>query len=152
MDDFLDRFLKTICLICAGFVLLYVLIATSGERPTGVSLIIYRGMNWLFYWLFRLVGLALFGCALVFVRSKYLAAQAQKERQIQEKFKQRERKIKEEEQEKEEEEQKRLRAEKEARKKKETELENLRRKKEREEYLKNRSAETANKDALKDFL
>lgn len=152
MVDFVDRLLKTIGLISAGFVLLYVLIATSGERPTGVSLLIYSGMNWLFYWLFRIVAFGLFGFAVVFFRSRYLAAKAEKERLIQEELKQRERKIKEEEQRKEEEEQKRLRAIKAAQKKKEEEIENLRRQTEREEYLKNRSAEAAIKDALKDFL
>lgn len=152
MNDFVDRFLKTIGLISAGFVLLYVLIAISGERPTGVSLLIYNGMNWLFYWLLRIVAFGLFGFALVFVRSMYLAAQTEKERLIQEILKQRERKIKEEEQRKLEDEQKQLRAERAAQKKKEVEMENLRRLNEREKYLKNRSAEAANKDALKDFL
>lgn len=152
MDDFVDRFLKTIGLICAGFVLLYVLIATSGEGPTGVSLLIYSGMNWLFCWLLRIAGLGLLGLVLVFVRSRYLAAQAEKEQRIQQEIKERERKIREEEQRKEEMEQKRIETKKAAQKEKESEIENLRRQKEREDYLKNRSAEAANKDALNDFL
>lgn len=152
MDDFVDRLLKTISLICAGFVLLYVLIATSSELPTGVSLMIFNGMNWLFYWLIRLIAMGLIVSALVFARFRYVEAQAEKERLAQEEIKERERKIKEAEQRKEEEEKKGLRAEEDARMEKERELEKLRKLKEKEEYLKNRSAEQAIKDALKDFL
>lgn len=110
MDDFVDRFLKTIGLICAGFVLLSILIVISGERPTGVNLLIYNGMNWLFYWLFRIIALGLFGFVLVFILTKYREAQAEKERLIQEEVKERERKIKEAELRKEEMHQKRIEA------------------------------------------
>lgn len=152
MDDFIDRFLKTIGLICASFVFLYVLIATSSERPTGVSLIIFNSMNWLFYWLIRLIAMGLIVSALVFARFRYVASQAEKERLVQEEIKNREREIREEKRKKEVEEQRRVRAEENARNKKEKEMENLQRLKEREEYLKNRSANQANKDALKNFL
>lgn len=152
MDDFVDRFLKTIGLVCAGFVLIYVLIATSSERPTGVSLMIFNGMNWLFYWLIRLIALGIIVSALVFARFKFVAAQAEKERLAQEEIEKSERKNREEKRRKEEEEQKQLKAKKEARDRKKEERENLRRQKEKEDYLKNRSAEQANKDALKNFL
>lgn len=152
MDDFVDRFLKTIALICAGFVLLYVLIATSSERPTGVSLIIFNGMNWLFYWLIRLIAMGLIVSALVFARYRYVEAQTEKEQLAQEEIKNRESELREEERKKEEEKQKKLRAEEETRKKQEREIENMRLQKVREEYLKNRSADQANKDALKNFL
>lgn len=152
MDDLADRFLKTIGLICAGFLLIYFLIATSGEKPSGVSLLIFNSMNWLFYWLFRLFVLGFLGFASMFIKSRYAKAQAEKEWQIREAVKKQEREIQEKERWEKEIEQKRIEAEREAQTKKVAETEKLRRQIEREEYLKNRSAEAAIKDALKDFV
>lgn len=152
MDDLADRFLKTVGLICAGFVLIYVLIAISGEKPSGMSLLIYNSMNWLFYWLFRLLALGFVSFAVVLIWSRHIKAQAEKERLLREEAKKQEREIQERERREQEIEQKRIEAETRALAKKEKEAEKLRRQKEREEYLKNRSAEAANKDALKDFL
>ncbi len=152
MDDLVDRFLKTIGLICAGFLLIYVLIGISGEKPIGVSLLFYNSMNWLFYWLFRLLALGLLVFAGVFIWSRHVEVQAENERQIREEAKKQEREIQERERREKELEQKRVEAETRAQARKEEEAEKLRRQNEREEYLKNRSAEAAIKDALKDFL
>lgn len=65
MDDFFERLLKSLAIVLAGLVLIYVLIATSSERPTGLSLYIYGSMNQFFSWLVRLIAIAVTGFILI---------------------------------------------------------------------------------------
>lgn len=152
MDDLLDRFIKSVGLMMGLLFLIYVLIASSSERPIGISLVIYQTMNTCFYWGFRIL---LFGVLAISVFSLIHCFQSDQRKQKEaarekEKFQQQKKEA--EEKKKSDEEQKRIEDE---------EIKNRRRLRKQEEdqrqikieqHLKNRSAEEANKDALAHFL
>ena len=152
MDDFVERLWKSLAIMIGGFVFIYVLIASSREKPRGVSLFIYNSMNQLFYWLLIFIAVVAVGAILFFVTEHYSEINAKEKAWLMEEAKrkeadhlnwlQRQRDL-EHEQEKEEE---RIRI------KKLIEMEEQQRLVEKKRYLKNRSVEEANKDALKDFL
>lgn len=152
MDDFVERLWKSLAIMIGGFVFIYVLIASSREKPMGVSLFIYNLMNQLFYWLLILLGVVVVGAVLFFVAEHFSEIKAKEKAKLIDEAKrkeaehlnwlQRKRDLKREQQKEEE----RIRI------KKQIKVEEQQRLVEKQQYLKSRSAEEANKDALKDFL
>lgn len=147
-----ERLLKTIAFICACFLLIYVLIATSSQKPTGLSLFIYTTMNQGFYWGARIALLTTVGFLIVSIVAHIHQVQEDKKKAISEEKQSaiirkqaEERRLQEIEVKKEE-------AEKREMDKRRQDITDQMLRDQREEYLKNRSAEDANAAALKNFL
>jgi biopolymer transport protein ExbB/TolQ len=152
MDDLVERFLKSLGFVFGSFILIYVLIANSGQRPTGLSLVIYDTMNSIFLWGFRIlvasvVGLILFECG-----SYYFKHKEEKKLQLEEKEKRQQQELRREAEELEEERQRRISKEAAHEASRLLKLELQRRLTEKEQHLKTRSAQDANAEALKHFL
>lgn len=152
MDDLFDRFLKTLAFMVGGYLLIYVLIATSSERPAGLSLVYYNFMNQVFYWLFRLFVIGVIGLILYLVSTFFIKVKAKKKRMIEEEKRKLEFELKRKAYEEDAKIKKRIHEEVEALKERNAETERQNRITEKEKYLKNRSAKEANDDALKNFL
>ena len=82
MDELADRFLKSLGIILGGFLLIYFLISISGERPMGVSLIIYECMNTFFYWTFRIILFLIVGFILVYGVTVYSSYKGEQYRRL----------------------------------------------------------------------
>lgn len=152
MDEFLERLWKSLALMFGGMCLIYVLIATSRERPTGLSFVIYKSMNQLFSWLLWLAGIGVVLCILVAVYSSWTNARAKEKEKIIEEEKSKEQKRLAEAQRLKEIERKRIKEEEEARIKRKAKVKEQQRQIEKDRFLKTRSAKEANDAALKDFL
>ncbi len=150
MDDFLERLWKSLALMFGGMCLIYVLIATSRERPTGLSLVIYKSMNQLFSWLLWMAGIGVVSCILVALYSSWTNARVkEKEKNIEEE-KSREQKRLGEAQRAKEAELKNIKEE--IQRKRQAKVKEQQRQIEKDRYLRTRSAKEANAAALKDFL
>lgn len=152
MDDLGNRFVKTMGLMLGFLLFIYFLIATSSEKPVGISLTIYLAVNWLFYWGIRILLLATlavttFSIFLCFYRNRL---QEEEDRLKEERLRQQQ--AESEERRKEDEERKKMKEEKLKLQKKHEQHKEKRRQEEKELYLKSRSAEEANDAALKNFL
>jgi hypothetical protein len=152
MDDLVERFLKSLGFVFGSFILIYVMIANSGQRPMGVSLVIYDTMNSIFLWGFRglvaaVVGFILFECG-----SYYFKQKEEKKLMFEEKEKRQQQELRREAKELEEEKQRRIKREAAHEASRILEIENQRRLIEKENHLKTRSAQDANAEALKHFL
>lgn len=152
MDDFVKRTFQTIAFVFGMMLLAYVLIATGLDKPALLTLVYYNFMNRVFaaIWWFIRISVLVGGIAgIAFVIFQFWKAKRNKE--VEKELKLKQAKILEEE--------KRIRQEeKEIRQeelKRKAELEEFKKQQlliEKELYLKNRSAEEANNDALKHFL
>ncbi len=152
MDDLGERFLKSLGLIFGCFILIYIMIANSSQRPIGVNLVIYETMNSIFLWGLRallavVVGLILFVCG-----SYYFKQKEEKKLELKENEKRKQQELRREAKELEEEEQRRIKKEAAAEAARLLEIEHQRRHIEKEQHLKTRSAQDANAEALKHFL
>lgn len=152
MDEFLDRLWKSLVFVCLSFLLIYFLIATSGERPTGLNLVIYSTMNLIFYWLLRMLALGLIGFVLFSGFMIYSQAQTEKEQKLQQEERRREEELRVKAHEADARERKRLSDEKKAREKRQAKREQQNQINQKEHEIKNRSAKEANDAALKNFL
>lgn len=152
MDGFVERLLKTLAIVLGGFLLIYVLIATSSERPTGISLAFYSFMNQVFFWLLRLLIVVFIGFILVSVSSSYFKVKTENKRKIEEEERKREDELRLMAAQEEAIKQKKINEEQNALKRRTAEIERQNRLAEKERYMKNRSAKEANDDALKNFL
>jgi len=152
MDGFVERLLKTLAIVLGGFLLIYVLIATSSEKPTGLSLAFYSFMNQVFFWPLRLVIVGFIGFLLVLVSSNYVRVKTENKRKIEEEERKREDEQRLKAAQEEAMKQKRISEEENALKRRTAEIERQNRLAEKERYMKNRSAKEANEDALRNFL
>lgn len=152
MDEFLERLWKSLAFVFGAFVLIYVLIATSRERPHGLGLVIYKTMNQLFSWLFWLIGFGLTVFILVSIFMKWKNDRIKEEERLAEEEKTKVQLKLADEQRTKDLEQKRKEEEERTQRKKEAMKKEQERKKEKDRYLKTRSASEANAAALKDFL
>jgi uncharacterized membrane protein YgaE (UPF0421/DUF939 family) len=152
MDDLLDRFLKSVGFVFGSFILIYVLIANGGQRPMGVSLVIYETMNSIFLWGFRTLVAVVVGFILFEFGSYYFKQKEETKLELEENEKRLQQELRREAKELEEEDQKRIKKEAAAEAARLLEIENQRRHIEKEHHLKTRSAQDANAEALKHFL
>jgi uncharacterized membrane protein YgaE (UPF0421/DUF939 family) len=151
MDDLVERFLKSLGFVFGSFILIYVLIANSDQRPMGVSLVIYETMNSIFLWGFRLL-VAVVGLLLLECGSYYFKQKEEKKLELEENEKRQQQELRRQVREREEEEQRKIQQETAAKDARLLEIENQRRLIEKEQHLKTRSAQDANAEALKHFL
>jgi hypothetical protein len=152
MDEFMKRLLLTIAFVIGMMLLAYGLIATGPEKPAMLTLVYYNFMNRVFaaiWWFIQMVVLiaGVAGVAFIIFQVWKAKRNAEEEKELN----LRRELIREEKEKIRLEEEKNLQEEM----KKRAELEEFKTQQlllEKDRYLKNRSAEEANKDALKHFL
>jgi hypothetical protein len=152
MDDLVERFLKSLGFVFGSFILIYVMIANSSQRPVGVSLVIYETMNSIFLWGFRILVAAVVGFILFECGSYYFKHKEEKKLMLEEKEKSQQQELRREAEELAEEEQRRIQREAANEASRLLKIEHQRRLIEKEQHLKTRSAQDANAEALKHFL
>lgn len=152
MDDFVKHVLKTIGIFCGGILLIYFMIRTTGQRPIGISLLIVNTVDFIFLWLFRLIVAGILGFISFYLGKSYFDHKKEIKCREEEEKKRLENEILDQAQREKAAEEKRLSDLVRAKKEQEERLKIELRHRENEHYLKNRTAEEANEDALKHFL
>jgi len=152
MDDLVERLLKTLRIVFGLLLFMYLMIANSPGMKRGLNLVFYNGMNQLFYWLLWIAVIVILGSILVAAGTYYFESQAKNKEKLEEEEKQRlyenyrkAERIKTLEQ-------KRIDEQEKSETARLYKIEKRRRQIEKEQHLKNRSAEEANHEALKHFL
>jgi len=151
-DDFLIHLLKTFCVVIGLMLLIYVLIATSSDKPTMLTLVYYNWMNSVFAFLWWLIKIVLVVGVLGKGAFKYYQRRKEKQAELKAKELKLQKELIREEEERIERERLKVKAEENAKGAKLAELKEQQLLLEKDRYIKNRSAEEANNDALKHFL
>ncbi len=152
MDDLVKRALLAVAFVIGMMLFIYFMIATGPNKPAMLTLVYYNFMNRVFaaiWWFIQMVVLVAGIAGLAFII--FQVWKAKRNEEVEKELKLRQDLIREEE--------KRIRQEEKEMQqeemKKSAELEEIQRQElllEKDRYLKNRSAEEANNDALKHFL